>query len=84
MLFSVRRGKPHPDASKINVRELAVVYLNVLGVVVLAEPTDAFSLDRCPDPEEVHGVDSLPRLSDLKPVEDDAAGEVQKVGDEVF
>lgn len=55
------------------------VYLNVLGVVVLAEPSDAFCLDESPDPEEIHGVDRLVRLDvpSVETVDDNAVeGEV--------
>jgi hypothetical protein len=62
LLFSVRRGK---QLGGINGCEgVTGVVLNVLGVVVLAEPSDPFYLDQTPDPMEIHGVDRLPRLSD--------------------
>jgi hypothetical protein len=62
ILFSVRRGK---QLGGINGgEEVTGVYLSVLGVVVLAEPSDPFYLDQSADPLEIHGVDRLLRLSD--------------------
>lgn len=82
VLFSVRKGKPHPNADYVKAKNMAVVYLNVLGIVVIADPSDAFCLDQTPDPKEVHGVDVLPRLKDY--VEAEAGGEEDKKEPEVF
>jgi hypothetical protein len=51
------------------------VYLNVLGVVVLAEPSNELSMETPPDPAEIHGVDHLPRLADAAQMELAAASE---------
>lgn len=64
VLFSMRTGKLPKDVEPIKINGMIGVYLNILGVVVVADPSNAFSLDQTPDPGEIHGVDRLRRLSD--------------------
>lgn len=65
VLFSVKNAKVRKEAEVVGVKNMSTVYLNVLGVIVLAEPSDEFSLDPSPNPQEVHGVDKLRRVADL-------------------
>ena len=64
VLFSMRTGKLPKDIELIKINGMIGVYLNILGVVVVADPSNAFSLDQTPDPGEIHRVDRLRRLSD--------------------
>lgn len=66
ILFSIKRGNIPEDAKLFDISDkLTGVYLNVLAVIVIAEPSDSFSMDTTPDPATVHGVDKLPRLEDF-------------------
>jgi len=42
IIFSVKQGKLSADAAPIAIAGMIGIYLNVLGVVVLEEPSDAF------------------------------------------
>lgn len=65
ILFSIKHGSLPEDARWFKLsKSMAGVYLNVLGVIVLAEPSDTFCLDTCPDPASVHGVDILRRMEE--------------------
>lgn len=64
VLFYMRTGKLPKDIEPIKINGMIGVYLNILGVVVVADPSNTFSLDQTPDPGEIHGVDHLCRLSD--------------------
>lgn len=66
ILFSMKRGKLSADAAPLAITGMIGIYLNVLGVVVLEEPSDAFCPEGSPDPGEVHGVDYLRRLSEFE------------------
>ena len=65
LLFSIKRGTLPPDAQSFKISDsMVAVYLNILGVIVLAEPSDDFCLDGSPEPMEVHGIDALPKLTE--------------------
>lgn len=66
VLFSVKSAKWRQQAIVDGMEELTSIYLNILGVVVLAKPSDAFVVAQGPDPSEVHGVDVFPRLEDFE------------------
>jgi hypothetical protein len=86
ILFSTRVSSLPQEAQAYKYyKKMKSVYLNVLAVIVLAEPSDDFYLDTAPDPVGVHGVDKLCRLSDLggfkevveeEEVDDNVVGEV--------
>jgi hypothetical protein len=66
-------------------KKMRSIYLNILAIIVLAEPCDEFSFDTAPDPVGVQGVDKLCRLSDTggfkkvveeEDVDDNIVGEV--------
>ena len=66
-LFSIKRG-PLPNAAqwfKLSP-SLCAVYLNVLAVVVLAEPTEPFYNDTSPDVEFPYGVEVHPFLPEVQ------------------
>ena len=64
LLFSIKKGTLPENARHFrHSQEMVGVYVNILAIVVLANPMDAFCLDTSPDPEMVHGVESLPRLA---------------------
>jgi hypothetical protein len=60
------------------------VYLNVVAVIVLEEPSDAFCPDSSPDPLEVHGVDCLRRLPEVEVVVNEGNGDEEEKDREVF
>ena len=63
LLFSIKKGTLPENAQQFRrSKEMVGVYVNILAVVILADPTDTFCQDTSLDPETVHGVDSLPRL----------------------
>ena len=82
VLFSMKNTKVRKDAEVPGVKNMSTVYLNVLGVIVLAEPSDNFSLDPSPDPQDVHGVDHLRRVAELDEQVGESGGENE--GGEVF
>lgn len=82
ILFSAKQGKLSRETAPIAISGMIGIYLNVLGVVVLEEPSDAFCPDGSPDPGEVHGIDYLRRLSEVE-VEPDE-GDHDGVDGEVF
>ena len=59
VLFTMRTRKLPKDVEPIKINSMIGVYLNILGVVVVVDPSNAFSLDQTPDPGEIHGVDRL-------------------------
>jgi len=85
VLFTMKMAEPNEEMASFRLRNLKSVFLNALGVVVLAEPSDAFYLKEGPDPVAVHGVDRLPRLKDvdeyIEEVEDDDDPESDDVGE---
>lgn len=82
VLFSMKNTKVRKDVEVPGVKNMSTVYLNVLGVIVLAEPSDNFSLDPSPDPQDVHGVDHLRRVAELDEQVGESGGENE--GGEVF
>ena len=56
---------------------MPAVYLNVLGVIVVVEPSDSFCLDTALDPVSVHGVNKLSRLCDLEEQVEEVSEESQ-------
>ena len=65
VLFSMKRGKLPEDVHAAGVPNSAAVYLNLLGVVVLAEPSAGSVGSSRQNASEVHGVDQLVRLADI-------------------
>ena len=64
-LFSIRKGALPEDARNFEMsRTMTAICLHVLGVIVLAEPSDPFDFDQSPDLGGVRGVHALPRLVD--------------------
>lgn len=64
VLFSMKVAQPKNKAESFGLKNMKKIFLNVLGVVVLAGPSDDFCPEVGADPDEVHGVDRLPRLAD--------------------
>ena len=80
LLFSIKKGTlPKNTRYFRRSQEMVGVYVNILTIVVLADPTDAFCLDTSPDPKTVHGVESLPRLATA---EIEGEGDEEDVGDD--
>ena len=72
LLFSIKKGTLPANARNFRrSEEMVGVYVNILVVIVLEDPTDAFCIDTSPVPETVHGVDDLPQLPEGE-VEGDA------------
>ena len=86
VLFSMKRGKLTADAEGAKVGDMVGVYLDVLGVVVITQPSETFSLDPSPIPLAIHGVDRLRRLSDVvvEEVGDDVGDDEEESDVEVF
>ena len=75
LLFSIKKGTLPENAQQFRrSKDMVGVYVKILAIVVLADPTDAFCEDTSPDPETVHGVDCLPRLPG-----EEVAGESEEV-----
>ena len=73
ILFSMKWGNLSTEAAPVAITGMIGIYLNVLAVIVLEEPSDAFYPDvGSPDPDEVHGVDCLRRLIEVEVVHDEA------------
>lgn len=82
VLFSIRRGNLPATVWDSRVRDGVTMYLNVLGVMVLAEPVDDFSLDEMCIPQGVHRIDHLIRVLDIPfPAVDDVE---EGAGQEIF
>ena len=54
------------ETASIAIAKMIGVYLNVLAVIVLEEPSDKSCPAGSPDPDEVHGIDYLRRLSETE------------------
>lgn len=88
LLFSIKKGTLPVNARNFRCsKEMVGVYVNILAVIVLEDPTDAFCIDTSPVPETVHGVDDLPRLPEGEvegdTEEDDIEDEIAE-GVEIF
>ena len=86
LLFSIKKGTLPENARQFRrSKDMVGVYVNILAIVVLADPTDTFCQDTPPDLETVHGVDCLPRLpreevageSEEDDADDDDAGGIE-------
>ena len=63
VLFSIQKGRLERKAQNFAISSsMTDVKLNALGVIVLSEATDEFSVDTAPDPTSVRGVNALPTL----------------------
>jgi hypothetical protein len=64
VLFSIKQGESPGDVRGLKVGSVPIVHihLNVLAVIVLAEPSDICSMGGDPDLGEVHGIDYLRSL----------------------
>ena len=66
-LFSIRKGALPVEASHFQIsKSLAGISLHILGIIVLAEPSDFFDGDTRPNYPSVRGVKSLPILTDVQ------------------
>lgn len=69
VLFSIRDG---PLPVRLNFSGwMKAVYLSVLAVIVIAEPSDPFCTNTTPVPTDVRGVFYLRRLSEADELPDD-------------
>lgn len=84
VLFSMKQNKMRKDLEVVGIHDVITVYLNIVGVVVLAEPVDVFCTGESPDPLTVRGVDQLRMASDLNAGQDDDSSDEDAGQGEVF
>jgi hypothetical protein len=78
LLFSVKKGNISPAAGgAIGMLDdiKFAIYLNILAVIVLAEPAERFSDKESQEGPEAFGVDSIPQLPDAEESESEGDGD---------
>lgn len=75
LVFSVKRGSLPKDVGDVEELPAAVkfaIYLNILGIIVLAEPADQFSNEASQEMPEAFGVDSIVQWPVVEASEDES------------